>query len=198
MSNAQRRAILDGLGRAASDYRQKIYQEDFSGQKAAFQLAADLAQLRRGGALHLEHSIHRQQAGRRPVPRLQPDDGGSRWRHRDHLPPEMLEGQVAVLSSGLLNPKESLEVLDALKASALFREDQYSYVLYPNKTLPRFLDKNNVDPAEPWRTRQAPLRNSWPTATKTSSPKDCDGGFHFNGNFHNVKALRAALADVAR
>ena len=50
--------------------------------------------------------------------------------------PEMLEGQVAVLSSGQLNPKESLAVLDALKASALFREDQYSYILYPNKTLP--------------------------------------------------------------
>ena len=33
-----------------------------------------------------------------------------------------------------------------LKASALFREDQYSYVLYPNKSLPRFLDKNNIDP----------------------------------------------------
>ena len=45
--------------------------------------------------------------------------------------PEMLEGQVAVLSAGLLDAKESLAVLDALKASALFREDQYSYILYP-------------------------------------------------------------------
>ena len=54
---------------------------------------------------------------------------------------EMLEGQVAVLSSGYLKPKEALEVLDALKASALFRDDQYSYILYPNKDLPRFVDK---------------------------------------------------------
>lgn len=52
--------------------------------------------------------------------------------------PEMLEGQVAVLSSGMLSPKEALKVLDGLKSSALFRQDQYSYILYPNKELPRF------------------------------------------------------------
>ena len=57
---------------------------------------------------------------------------------------EMLEGQVAVLSSGYLCGKESLEVLDALKSSALFREDQYSYLLYPNKELPRFCEKNVI------------------------------------------------------
>ena len=35
--------------------------------------------------------------------------------------PEMLEGQVAVLSSGYLSTKEALSVLNALKASKLFR-----------------------------------------------------------------------------
>ena len=54
---------------------------------------------------------------------------------------EMLEGQVAVLSSGYLSAKEALSVLDGLKASALFRDDQYSYILYPNKDLPRFTRK---------------------------------------------------------
>ena len=38
--------------------------------------------------------------------------------------PEMLEGQVAVLGSGYISGKDSLELLDALKNSALFREDQ--------------------------------------------------------------------------
>jgi hypothetical protein len=37
-----------------------------------------------------------------------------------------------------VNAKEALSVLDGLKSSALFREDQYSYILYPNKDLPRF------------------------------------------------------------
>ncbi len=49
--------------------------------------------------------------------------------------PEMLEGQVAVLSSGFLNNHESLNVLDSLKASELFWDDQYSYILYPNKKI---------------------------------------------------------------
>ena len=37
---------------------------------------------------------------------------------------EMLEGQVAALSSGYLSPKQALELLDGLKGSALFRPDQ--------------------------------------------------------------------------
>ena len=57
---------------------------------------------------------------------------------------EMLEGQVAVLSSGYLSSKEALAVLDALKSSKLFRADQYSYILYPNKDLPGFIAKNRI------------------------------------------------------
>ena len=45
----------------------------------------------------------------------------------------MLEGQVAVLSSGFLNNHDSLNVLDSLKASELFWDDQYSYILYQIK-----------------------------------------------------------------
>ena len=61
--------------------------------------------------------------------------------------PEMLEGQVAVLSSKYLSAYENADVLDALKSSALFREDQYSYILYPNKDLPRFTSKNCIPTA---------------------------------------------------
>jgi hypothetical protein len=46
------------------------------------------------------------------------------------------------LSSGYLSSEQALEVLDALKNSAPFQEDQYSYILYPNKELPGFLQKN--------------------------------------------------------
>ena len=146
ISDGQRRAILDGLGQAASDYRQKIYAEDFSGQKSALKLA-DLQAFIEVTLGHVEHSIA---ANKRPdglyhaynLMTVAPG-GGIEITYL----PEMLEGQVAVLSSGQLTPSESLAVLDALKASALFREDQYSYILYPNKDLPRFLDKNNVDAA---------------------------------------------------
>ena len=108
--------------------------------------------------------------------------------------PEMLEGQVAVLSAGLLDASESLAVLDALKASALFREDQYSYVLYPNKSLPRFLDKNNIDPKA--LAGSALLTKLVEDGNADIVTQDCLGGYHFNGNFNNVKALRAALANL--
>ena len=60
---------------------------------------------------------------------------------------EMLEGQVAVLSAQYLNPEENLAVLDALRESKLYREDQQSYILYPNKTLPLFINRNTIPAA---------------------------------------------------
>ncbi|NIM63937.1 MAG: hypothetical protein GTO30_20505, partial [Acidobacteria bacterium] len=60
---------------------------------------------------------------------------------------EMLEGQVAVLSSGYLDGKAALELLRALRASRLYREDQRSYLLYPDRKLPAFLEKNVIPPS---------------------------------------------------
>lgn len=190
ISNAQRRSILDGLGMAASDYRQKIYNEDFSGQKSPLKLS-DLAAFVDVALEHLEHSI---KANKRNdglyhaynLMTLEPN-GGIEITEL----PEMLEGQVAVLSSGLLDSTESLEVLDALKASALFRDDQYSYVLYPNKSLPRFLDKNNIDPAV--LAGSTLLTQLVEDGNADIVTKDCLGAFHFNGNHNNVNSLRAAL-----
>ena len=57
---------------------------------------------------------------------------------------EMLEGQVASLSSGYLTSSEALNALDAMKNSKLFRQDQYSYLLYPYKDLKGFIERNNI------------------------------------------------------
>jgi hypothetical protein len=190
MTNAQRRALLDGLGSAASDYRQTIYDENFSGKKSAIKLE-DLQAFIASALVHIEHSIR---SNRREdhlyhaynLMTIQPDGGIA----ISHLP-EMLEGQVAVLSSGCLSTEESLQVLDALKASALFREDQYSYVLYPNKSLPRFLEKNNIDPTA---LKESKLLTALVAAGNSDVvTQDCLGGYHFNGNFNNVNGLRAAL-----
>ena len=82
---------------------------------------------------------------------------------------EMLEGQMAVLSSGALSARESAALLDALRSSRLYRADQNSYVLYPDRKLPGFFEKNNI-PAEANRaiedaggddrTRRPPHRGS--------------------------------------
>ena len=110
--------------------------------------------------------------------------------------PEMLEGQVAVLSSGYLSSKESLDVLDALKSSALFREDQYSYILYPNKDLPRFTLKNNIpsDKIEASELVQQLLKDNNPTIVV----KDINDTYHFNGTFNNSDSLKEALAQLPK
>ena len=193
ISNADRRAVLDGLGTASSDYRHTIYKEDFSGRKGMLALS-ELEGFIDVALKHLEHSIHanKREDGLYHAYNLMTveADGGVQITYL----PEMLEGQVAVLSAGLLDASESLAVLDALKASALFREDQYSYVLYPNKSLPRFLDKNNIDPKT--LAGSALLTKLVEDGNADIVTQDCLGGHHFNGNFNNVKALRAALANL--
>ena len=58
---------------------------------------------------------------------------------------EMLEGQVAILSSGLLSGEESLLLLESLRHSQLYRPDQHSYILYPDRKLPGFSRKELHD-----------------------------------------------------
>ena len=104
---------------------------------------------------------------------------------------EMLEGQVAVLSSGLLNANESLQILDALRNSALYRPDQNSYILYPNKELPKFLEKNNI-PKD--RIEKSPLLTKLLAQSNTTiANRDVKGNYHFNGNFHNASDVKVAL-----
>jgi hypothetical protein len=103
----------------------------------------------------------------------------------------MLEGQVAVLSSGYLSAKEALSVLDGLKASALFREDQYSYILYPNKDLPRFTSKNIIPAAS---VEKSELLNQLLADGNTQIiEKDITGACHFNANFNNGVRLKETL-----
>jgi hypothetical protein len=59
----------------------------------------------------------------------------------------MLEGQVAMLSCGLLTLAESVALLDTLFASPLFTEQRRSFLLYPDRALPGFLARNQLDDA---------------------------------------------------
>jgi len=103
----------------------------------------------------------------------------------------MLEGQVAVLSAKYLNPEENLAVLDALRESKLYREDQQSYILYPNKTLPLFVNRNTIPAAAV--NASALCQNLLNEENFQILTKDIKGDYHFNGNFKNADDLKAAL-----
>ncbi len=57
----------------------------------------------------------------------------------------MLEGQVALLSCGWLSLADAVRLLDALFASDLFDARRRSFVLYPDRALPGFFERNRLD-----------------------------------------------------
>jgi hypothetical protein len=189
ISDADRKLVLDGVGEPASTYRKRIYENGFSGTYTSVSLA-DVRSFAQTATAYMEHSIdaNKRRDGLYHAYNLMTvTETGVKISYL----PEMLEGQVAVLSSKYLSAHEGAAVLDSLKASALFREDQYSYILYPNKELPRFVDKNCIPTTS---AEASDLVNALVAdGNKTVVLRDRNGKYHFNGMFNNVNSLHAAL-----
>ncbi len=193
ISDKDRKLMLDRMGKAASDYRQHIYQSGFWGKKRSVSLAG-LKKFTRNCLDFIEHSIggnKRNDNLYHAYNLMSVSDTEVSYAHLS----EMLEGQVAVLSSGYLNSNQALQVLDALKSSALFREDQYSYILYPNKELPGFLQKNTI-PGQDANSSEL-IRKLVADGNKQIVDQDIRGNYHFNGSFRNAKDLQNALDTLA-
>ncbi|GGD17377.1 hypothetical protein [Hyunsoonleella pacifica] len=193
ISDRDRKTVLDGLGKAGSNYRATIYKNGFTSAKTELSFA-EISSFIEVTKSYLEHSID---ANKREdnmyhaynLMTVENNEGVS----ISYLS-EMLEGQVAALSSGYLSPIQALNLLDGLKASALFREDQYSYILYPDKTLPRFDKKNNI-PAH--KVAQSTLlKQLVADGNKQVIEQDARGDYHFNGNFNNANSLVSALKSL--
>ncbi|MBT8184189.1 MAG: hypothetical protein KJN76_05070, partial [Eudoraea sp.] len=193
ISDTVRKSILDGLGSAGSDYRSTIYTSGFSGKRTEVTKRAlqDFIEI---SVRYLDHTLN---ANERPdnmyhsYNLLEVKD--KKEVSVSHLS-EMLEGQVAVLSSGYLSSEACLELLDSLRESALYRKDQYSYLLYPAKELPGFLKKNNI-PAEAVE-KSALLKQLIKDGNRTVIESDVVGGVHFNGAFNNANSLKMALSSL--
>ena len=193
ISDANRKRLMDVLGEAGSQYRNTIYDNRFSGDKQVV-TKQDILLFLDVSATFLEHSI---KANKRTDNLYHAYNlmtlTSKNEVHISYLP-EMLEGQVAVLSSGYLSAKESLDVLNGLKASTLFREDQYSYILYPNKELPRFVNKNTIAKD---KVAASTLLTTLVADNNTQVlSQDLRGAYHFNGSFNNVDSLREALQNL--
>lgn len=101
----------------------------------------------------------------------------------------MLEGQVAVLSSGILTADEAADLLDALRSSPLYREDQRSYMLYPDRRRKSFLEINTL----PEEAKQLPVVKKY---LGTVLKQDCNGDIHFDAVFRNADNLPDELKDL--
>lgn len=193
INDKNRKVIVDALGQAANKYRQGIYKKSFSGKKKNI----SLKKLRHFINISLRYTDHSIKANKRNdelyhaynIMTVENDQAIS----IGYLS-EMLEGQVAILSAGYLSSQEALQVLDGLKNSQLFREDQYSYILYPNKKLPGFIAKNRIAAAQVDKSNL--LKKLIANGNTQIIEKDVKGHFHFNGNFKNANDLNKALANL--
>jgi hypothetical protein len=109
---------------------------------------------------------------------------------------EMLEGQVAVLSSGMLSGEEALRLLESLRHSPLYRADQHSYILYPNRDLPGFLRKNCLSAEQVQNS--ALIAKLVEQNNRDLIVKDVNGAYHFNGGFRNAQGVKKALAGLRK
>ncbi len=184
----RRRALMDELGEAFGVYRSRVYAAGLSGSVPV--AAADITRLCDAALAHVDGAVA---ASRRP-------DGLYHSYNLVHLGPgtaavehlgEMLEGQVATLTSGALPADQRADLVDALFASELYRPDQASFMLYPARRLPSFLDKNVVPPdlveANPL------LRALLEAGDRSLVEVDVTGVHRFNAGFANASDLGEAL-----
>lgn len=191
--DAARLTFLNEAGEAGSACRWNCYEKGLSGSRSRLAKSdllpfLDLAQkyveqsLRanlRNDKLYHSYNILHLSAGKAAIGHLD----------------EMLEGQVSILSSGILTTSESLDLLRSLRKSRMYRADQHSYMLYPARTPAGFLAKNQVD---------ASLVSEIPLAAKLIQAgngslitRDIRGVCHFNGRIRNAKDVKGILAQLA-
>ena len=182
-----RRSFTDQMGRAGEAYRNAIY-AGHSGKKVEMD-ASLICQFLIMTLDFIDQSIdvNQREDGLYHAYNLVKFDRGT--ISISHLY-EMLEGQVAVLSSRRLNTEQAADLLDAMRQSALYREDQRSYMLYPARKRASFLDMNNL----PKEALSLPIVQRL-LANKATDilTQDCQGGVHFSADFNNADFLLRAI-----
>ena len=108
---------------------------------------------------------------------------------------EMLEGQVAALSSGTLSAEQSVATLEALFASSMYRPDQKTFMLYPDEQPASFLQKNLIKSSV---LQQNPLLNAvLHSPSQTVFVKDTfSGDYRFNHQISDLNALLSQLEQL--
>jgi hypothetical protein len=187
-----RKALLTKLAKVAEEYRVGIYANGFSG-KSTVEMT-EVEELLRVSKTLLDHTIHsnKREDGLYNAYNILDLQGDS--ANVEYLYP-MLEGQVAILSAGILDATQAVDLLTKLFDSEMFREDQLSFMLYPDRDLTAFLKKNHITKnlVDNSALLQAMLEND----DKRIVNQDIENRVHFNADFENAGVLEARIAQVA-
>ena len=191
--SATRFKLVEQAGLIAQRYRERVYQDDPGApaptpagtvhtllENALGALSHTLRQNQRPDGLWHAYNVLSIGEGELSVRRL----------------PQMLEGQVAILSSGMLDPDEACLLLESLPQSELWSERHQTYLLYPNRELPSFLEKNSLKEEDVRGI--ASLSQMVDEGDERIVVSDPEGGFRFHPDLTNHYALAEALAEVAK
>ncbi|OJI31768.1 hypothetical protein VV99796_00157 [Vibrio vulnificus] len=187
-----RKAMLTLLEKSADEFRQRVYRMNgFSGKTKVEKSA--LEKLLEASLVVLDSSIENnlREDGLYNAYNILTYSGES--LNIENLYP-MLEGQVAVLSAGVLTPKQAVELLDKLFSSEMYRDDQQSFMLYPDRELPAFVARNRIAPAQVETNRV--ISDMLAKGDQRIVQRDIQGDCHFHATFENVDGLRKAVEQV--
>ncbi|MEM9419574.1 MAG: hypothetical protein AAGA25_11080 [Planctomycetota bacterium] len=195
VSDIDRRKILDELGQAFEAYRTKVYHGGLG--TPVSRSSADIVDLLKLTLRYLDHSIdanRREEDGLYHAYNLLKLGGDIGSRHGtagvDTLYP-MLEGQVAVLSTGRLDAATSAALIESMYRSSLYRADQNSFMLYPDRPQPGYFVKNDVPGAA---AEGIALLNAMLGAGDTRLvERDVSGRVRFHGDFAKAGDMEAVL-----
>ncbi len=183
---SDKRQFVDAVGKAGEQYREKAY-AGLSGKQIEVQTKELLKFLQETEHV-IDDSIRknkREDGLYHAYNLIQFTNNGILVEHLY----QMLEGQVAVLSSGILHDKEVVDLLDAMRRSPLYREDQRSYMLYPARRRKTFLELNNI----PQEATSLPVVRKY---LGTILKQDRDGGIHFDAAYRNAEQLPEDLKNL--
>jgi hypothetical protein len=190
LDGASRFALAAAAGQAAARHREQIY--DAGPGKAVPVSRETILDFLRGATAALRCTLrqNRRDDGLYHSYNILEIDAAQRRMELGRLP-EMLEGQVSILSSGLLEPEEAADLLEKLPRSALFSKRHRSYLLYPDRPLPDFLGYNLLD--ETAAHSVPALSAMLQRGDHRILQPDPAGGFRFHPALTNEYELAAAL-----
>jgi len=190
LSPSDRFKAMDALGRTACRYRKNLYDHGLVKESVTLKtidfvefctlsckaIQSTLQQaVRKDGLVHSYTVLHPPSDQSVEIETLQ----------------LMLEGQVAILASGNLDTQNALKLLDAMKDSSLYSNYHNSYLLYADKKLPRFSQRNHVPPNDV--VRLSLVRKLTRNGDSRLLVRNSRGYYYFHPNLVNAVKLENLL-----
>jgi hypothetical protein len=193
VSDALRFEVLRELGQSAWRYRQTIYKtQSFSHKENCSMEAINL--LLSNALIVIDHTIHTNAGSDGLYQSYNLLGLGDEQASVENLYP-MLEGQVAAISSGAIEPEKAADVLDALFDSEVYRDDQKTFMLYPDRKQTPFLDKNVI--SKDAFNKTSVLLEMIAASDERLVMKDVKGCYRFNPNIKNSDELIVQLDKIS-